>query len=125
MRPDVGSSSFSSIFATVDFPAEGGTLFLGAQLAQELGAGEQADVADRLGRTRGLEVVQLLEPGPAASAGVRVGDIVVELDGSAIEGVGDLQRSLIDDVIGRRIDLRVERNGEPRSISVTPVELTA
>ena len=83
------------------------------------------DVADRLGRTRGLEVVQLLEPGPAASAGVRVGDIVVELDGSAIEGVGDLQRSLIDDVIGRRIDLRVERNGESRSISVTPVELTA
>ena len=71
------------------------------------------------------EVVQLLEPGPAASAGVRVGDIVVELDGSAIEGVGDLQRSLIDDVIGRRIDLRVERNGESRSISVTPVELTA
>jgi S1-C subfamily serine protease len=83
------------------------------------------DVADRLGRTRGLEVVQLLEPGPAAGAGVRVGDIVVELDGRAIEGVGDLQRSLIDDVIGRRIDLRVERNGESRSISVTPVELTA
>jgi large subunit ribosomal protein L14 len=55
----------------------------------------------------------------------RVGDIVVELDGSAIEGVGDLQRSLIDDVIGRRLDLRVERNGESRSISVTPVELTA
>src|SRR6188472_3688782 len=83
------------------------------------------DVATRLGRTRGLEVVQLLEPGPAASAGVRVGDIVVELDGSAIEGVGDLQRSLIDDVIGRRLDLRVEREGESRSISVTPVELTA
>ena len=39
-------------------------------------------VADRLGRARGLEVVQLLEPGPAASAGVRVGDIVVELDGT-------------------------------------------
>ena len=71
-------------------------------------------VADRLGRARGLEVVQLLEPGPAASAGVRVGDIVVELDGSAIEGVGDLQRRLVGDVIGRRIDLRVERGGEIR-----------
>ena len=51
-------------------------------------------------------------PGPAASAGVRVGDIVVELDGSAIEGVGDLQRRLVGDVIGRRIDLRIERAGE-------------
>ena len=82
-------------------------------------------VAARLGRARGLEVVQLLEPGPAASAGVRVGDIVVELDGRAIEGVGDLQRRLVGDVIGRRIDLRIERGGESRSISVTPTELTA
>ncbi len=82
-------------------------------------------VADRVGRARGLEVVQLLQPGPAASAGVRVGDIVVELDGTAIEGVGDLQRRLVGDVIGRRIDLRIQRGGESRSISVTPVELNA
>jgi S1-C subfamily serine protease len=54
-----------------------------------------------------------------------VGDIVVELDGTAIEGVGDLQRRLVGDVIGRRIDLRVERAGASHSISVTPVELTA
>ena len=82
-------------------------------------------VADRLGRKRGLEVVQLLEPGPAAGAGVRVGDIVVELDGFAIEGVGDLQRRLVGDVIGRRVDLRIERGDESRSIVVTPMELTA
>jgi S1-C subfamily serine protease len=82
-------------------------------------------VADRIGRKRGLEVVQLLEPGPAAASGVRVGDIVVELDGFAIEGVGDLQRRLVGDVIGRRIDLRIERGDESRSISVTPMELTA
>ena len=43
-------------------------------------------VAARIGRPRGLEIVQLLEPGPAASAGLRVGDIVVELDGAADRG---------------------------------------
>jgi S1-C subfamily serine protease len=80
--------------------------------------------AARIGRPRGLEVVQLLEPGPAAAAGLRVGDIVVELDGHAIEGVGDLQRHLVGDVIGRRLDLRVDRGGELRSVSVSPVELT-
>ena len=83
------------------------------------------EMADRLGRLRGLEVVQLLEPGPAASAGIRVGDILLELDGEPIEGVGDLQRHLVGDVIGRRLDLRVERAGEIRSISVSPVELRA
>jgi S1-C subfamily serine protease len=82
-------------------------------------------VAARLGRQRGLEIVQLLEPGPAAAAGLRVGDIVVELDGDPIEGVGDLQRRLVGDVIGRSIDLRFERAGEPRSISIQPVELAS
>ena len=83
------------------------------------------ELAGRLGRLRGLEVVQLLEPGPAAAAGIRVGDILLELDGDPIEGVGDLQRHLVGDVIGRRLDLRVERAGEIRSISVSPVELRA
>jgi S1-C subfamily serine protease len=82
-------------------------------------------VAARLGRKRGLEIVQLLEPGPAAAAGLHVGDILVELDGDPIEGVGDLQRRLVGDVIGRSIDLRFERGGEPRSISIRPVELAS
>jgi S1-C subfamily serine protease len=81
-------------------------------------------VAERVGRPRGLEVVQLLEPGPASAAGVRVGDIVVELDGQPIEGVGDLQRLLVGDAIGRRLELRIERGGSTRSLSVSPVELT-
>jgi S1-C subfamily serine protease len=82
-------------------------------------------VAARIGRPRGLEIVQLLEPGPAANAGLRVGDIVTELDGQPIEGVGDLQRHLVGNVIGRRVELRIERDSESRSVSVSPVELTA
>ena len=81
--------------------------------------------ASRVGRARGLEIVQLLEPGPAASAGLRVGDVVVELDGDPIEGVGDLQRRLVGDVIGRTVELRFERGGEARSVSINPVELAS
>jgi S1-C subfamily serine protease len=81
-------------------------------------------LAERIGRRRGLEVVQLMEPSPAAAAGLRVGDILVELDGDPIEGVADLQRRLIGDVVGRRLDLRIERSGELRSVSISPTELT-
>jgi S1-C subfamily serine protease len=81
--------------------------------------------ASRVGRARGLEIVQLLEPGPAASAGLRVGDVVVELDGAPIEGVGDLQRRLVGDVIGRTVELRFERGGQPQSVSISPVELAS
>jgi S1-C subfamily serine protease len=82
-------------------------------------------LAERLGRRRGLEVVQIMDPSPAAAAGLRVGDVVVELDGSPIEGVADLQRRLIGDAVGRRFDVRVERGGELRSMSISPVELSA
>jgi S1-C subfamily serine protease len=82
-------------------------------------------LATRLGRQRGLEVVQVMDPSPAAAAGLRVGDVVIELDGNPIEGVADLQRRLIGDAVGRRVDVRVERGGELRSMSISPVELNA
>ena len=62
-------------------------------------------------------------PARRPAAGLRVGDIVLELDGHPIEGVGDLQRRLGGDVIGRSVDLRVDRGGESRSVAVSPVEL--
>ena len=81
-------------------------------------------LAERLGRRRGLEVVQLMQPSPAAEAGLRVGDIVIELDGAPIEGVADLQRRLIGEAVGRRFDLRIERGGRLQSVAISPVELT-
>ena len=80
-------------------------------------------VASRLGRRRGLEIVQLLDGSPAASAGVRAGDVIVELDGRPIEGVGDLQRVMVGEMVGRPVPVGVEREGRIVSLTVTPVEL--
>jgi S1-C subfamily serine protease len=80
-------------------------------------------VAARLGRPQGLEIVQLLDGSPAASAGVRAGDVIVELDGRPIEGVGDLQRVMVGEMVGRPIPVGVERDGRIVSLMVTPVEL--
>jgi S1-C subfamily serine protease len=80
-------------------------------------------LADRLGRRRGLEVVQLLEGSPASAAGVRAGDLIVELDGAPIEGVGDLQRVMVGEMVGRRVRVGVERDGAMVALDVTPIEL--
>ena len=77
-----------------------------------------------LGRARALEVVQLLDHSPAAAGGVRPGDLILELDGRPVEGVGDLQRLLDDAAVGRRIGVRVARDGRPIELGMTPVELT-
>jgi S1-C subfamily serine protease len=80
-------------------------------------------LAERLGRRRGLEVVQLLDGSPAAAGGVRAGDVIVELDGRPIEGVGDLQRLMVGEVVGRPIGVEVERDGSMLALRVTPAEL--
>jgi S1-C subfamily serine protease len=80
-------------------------------------------LATRLGRSAGLEVVQLLDGSPAAAAGVRAGDVIVSLDGRPIAGVGDLQRSLVGDLVGRDVEVTLERDGRLAEVSVTPSEL--
>ncbi len=82
-----------------------------------------ARAAATLGRARALEVVQLLDASPAAAAGVRPGDLIVELDDQAIEGVGDLQRLLVGELVGRPVTLRVVRDGVLVALSLTPQEL--
>jgi S1-C subfamily serine protease len=80
-------------------------------------------LAADLGRGQALEVVQLLEGSPAAFAGLRPGDLILDLDGAPIEGVGDLQRLLDFEVVGRRVGVRVGRNGQVLDLDLTPVEL--
>jgi S1-C subfamily serine protease len=82
-----------------------------------------AALAHDLGRGRALEVVQLLDRSPAASAGVRPGDLIVELDGRPIEGVADLQRLLVGELVGRRVGLRVARGNKVVELPLTPAEL--
>ncbi|MFL5755032.1 MAG: S1C family serine protease [Chloroflexota bacterium] len=81
-------------------------------------------LAADVGRPRALEVVQLLDGSPAATAGVRPGDLIVELNDAAIEGVGDLQRVLDGDLVGRTVPLHVVRDERRLALAVRPTELT-
>ena len=60
---------------------------------------------------------------PAARAGFRSGDLLLALDGAAIETVGDLQRLMVEAVIARPVAVRVLRAGEVTDLIVEPVEL--
>ncbi|HEY8637465.1 MAG TPA: PDZ domain-containing protein, partial [Candidatus Limnocylindrales bacterium] len=64
-----------------------------------------------------------LEASPAAAAGIRAGDLIVSLDGRPIAGVGDLQRTLVGDLVGRPVEVTLERDGSLADIEITPTEL--
>lgn len=80
-------------------------------------------IAARLGRTSGIEVVEVVPGSPAAAAGLRPEDLIVAVDGAPAAGVGELQRRLDAEAIGRPVELAVVRDGELRPVRVTPAEL--
>jgi S1-C subfamily serine protease len=80
-------------------------------------------LARRLGRETGFEVVQVVDGTPAARAGLRAEDVIVELDDKPIETVDDLQQLMVGDVIGTPIRLRLVRAGELLDLPLVPEEL--
>jgi S1-C subfamily serine protease len=79
--------------------------------------------AERLGRARGLEVVSVVADSPAARGGLKPEDLIVEVDGVVVEDVGDLQRLMTAERIGKGLQVEALRRGETRSFRVTPREL--
>ena len=80
-------------------------------------------LARELSRTECVEVVDVVDGSPAAAAGLRPEDLIVELNGQPVEGVDDLQRLMAGELIGEQVVLNTVRNGRLRSVELIPVEL--
>lgn len=80
-------------------------------------------VAREVERTVGVEVVEVVPGSPAARAGLRPEDLVLDVDGTPLRGVGDLQRLMTGERIGRPVAVRVYRGGRVVELTATPAEL--
>ena len=80
-------------------------------------------VAGRLAQRDGIEVIEVVEGSPAAKAGLRPEDLLVELDGTPLHGVTDLQRLMTSNAIDAPMRATVVRDGDLKSVVVTPAEL--
>jgi S1-C subfamily serine protease len=79
--------------------------------------------ASAVGRTKGLEVLSVVADSPAARAGLRPEDVIVEVDGVGVDDVGDLQGLMTAALIDRVITVRVVRGGDVRDLDVKPTQL--
>jgi len=84
-----------------------------------------ARLSAQLGRDRGLRVVEVVPGSAADSASLRPGDVIVELNGHAVQSAGDVQRLMMAEVVDRFAVLRVLRDGELRTVTAIPAELRA
>jgi S1-C subfamily serine protease len=66
--------------------------------------------------------VTLVETGgPAAAAGIRDGDIIVELGGRTIGGIDDLHRALTEEADGRAVEAKVLRGVSLLRVNLRPI----
>lgn len=71
-----------------------------------------------LGTRSGVLIAAITQDGPADVAGMRAGDALVELDGSAIGDVEDLLAALRAHSPGETVRFELVRDGERRSVQV-------
>jgi S1-C subfamily serine protease len=75
------------------------------------------------GSRTGVEVVEVVTGSPADGAGLRPEDLIVEVDGTAVEGVDDLQRLMVGDRIGATVAVTLLRGGRELTLELVPAEL--
>jgi S1-C subfamily serine protease len=89
-----------------------------------LGIGGMEVTADKvkslgLKEEGGVLVSTVAEDGPAAKAGVKEGDVVLEFNGTPVQGTAQFQRMVREMPPGRQVKLTIWRNGAPQTLTAT------
>ena len=90
--------------------------------ASYLGVGVADITAERakalnLKEERGAEITSVDDGSPAARAGIKEGDVVLEYDGTAVQGIEQLTRLVHETPVGRQVRISVWRNGAAQTLT--------
>jgi S1-C subfamily serine protease len=76
----------------------------------------------QLARDHAVEVVSMDDAGPAKKAGLRVGDIILNLDKESVSSIDDIYRILGEWPVGEAMKVSALRGKNLKEFSVTPIE---
>ena len=71
----------------------------------------------------GVLVIRVISNTPAAEAGLRRGDVVLEIDGQPVVSADTLQRQVENSAIGQTLQLKVKRGEQTEQLAITTAEL--
>lgn len=93
----------------------GGSSYLGVDIA-DVSAERLAEL--KLKEEHGAEVTEVDQDAPAGKAGLHEHDVIVSLNGTAVESAAQLRRMIKETPPGRVISLGISRDGQPMTIKV-------
>jgi S1-C subfamily serine protease len=76
-----------------------------------------------VGQSTAVEVVEVMPGSPADEAGLRPEDLIVSLDGQALDDVTDVQRLMVAELIGKRVEAIAIRGARTLKLEVVPGQL--
>ncbi|MCU1477518.1 MAG: peptidase [Subtercola sp.] len=91
----------------------------GAQITLE------PQLAERIGSRTGIQVAGVSAGSPADVAGIKRGDIVVEIGGRTVNSTTAIQAMMVEDAIDKPVEITVWRNGALVDAVTVPLELDA
>jgi serine protease Do len=93
-----------------------GTSYLGIGVADVTA---ERTKALNLKEERGAEVTNVAVDSPASKAGIKEGDVVLEYDGAAVQGIEQFTRLVRETPVGRQVKVAVWRNGAAQTLTAT------
>ena len=70
-----------------------------------------------LGKVHGALVAEVTPSGPAEKAGIKARDVIIEFDGRPVRDMKDLPRIVADTPIGKKVAVKLIRDGKPLDIT--------
>ena len=82
-----------------------------------------ADVAERHSRRSGVRLAEVVPGSPAARAGLRPGDLVLDVGRHPVQDAQGIQKQLFGEAVGVPLPVTVLRNGAMVDVVAVPTEL--
>ena len=77
----------------------------------------------KVAEVNGVLVMRVLPNSPAAAAGMRLGDVIVQIDGQSVTTAEELQNIVENSRLGQTLQVKVQRGNETQLLSVRTAEL--
>ena len=78
-----------------------------------------ADSSGQTGVDQGAVVADVASGSGAAKAGIKQGDVIVEIDGAKVDSVDDVASTVRKHAPGDQIDVVIVRDGKQQTVTVT------